>query len=528
MTHGYRCQFRLSALVMLVLGFGVATGSAQNAAQFETWKEKAPLRPLKVGCRDLRSLTTVDMSIDTATLVPAEGGVPEFCHIRGLIVPEVQFEVTLPTAWNGRLYMFGNGGFGGEALDASGRIRSRDAALKAGFAVAQTNTGHDAAREPVGTFALVPQKLIDFAYRAVHVTALSAKSIIGSYYNAPLGKSYFDGCSTGGRQGLVAAQRFPADFDGILTGAPTISTSGTYLHRAKTRRAFDEAPLPPGKVKIVAEKVYAKCDAVDGLADGIIADPRQCSFNPAQDLPVCGAAAEDTSCLTPNEIKSVEAVYGTVTSLGVRLMHAVPFGAEAFVPAAGGPPRSGWGRDGVVPEGATSSTMQRAESFFQHMVSPGTPLDWRTFDPERNRDKLRTIDALMDPSDRDLSRLRERGGKILLYHGWADSSVNPYVSADYYDSVQKLMGPSTDDFFRFFPMPGVFHCSGGPGPDLADMITPLVEWVERGRAPARIRARSDVNGKTVRTRPLCPYPQVAKYKGTGSSDDADNFVCSTP
>lgn len=527
MINGSRRRSGLSILIVLAFVARDATVHAQSVAQFETWKEQTPPRTLNVACRDLRSLTNFEMSINAAILVPAQGAVPEFCHIRGLIMPEVQFEVSLPTAWNGRLYMFGNGGFAGEPLDAPNRIESRNRALRAGFAVAQTNTGHDDTREPLGTFALVPQKLIDFAYRAVHVAAVSAKSIASSYYAAPPTKSYFDGCSTGGRQGLVAAQRFPDDFDGIVVGAPTMSSSGTYLHRAKTSRAFAEAPLPANKVKIVAEKVYAKCDALDGLADGIIADPRQCSFDPARDVPVCRTGAAESTCLTSKEIKSLQTVYGGVTSRGIQLARGVPPGAEAFVPTASGP-RSGWGRDGVVPEGPTSPTMERAESFFQHMVSPGIPLDWKTFDPDRDGDKLKTINALMDPSDRDLSRFRDRGGKIIMYAGWADSSINPLVVTDYYEDVDRTMGPSTSGFFRFFPMPGMFHCSLGPGPDRADTITPLVEWVEHGTAPVRITARREVGGKTVRTRPLCPYPQVARYRGTGGIDDAANFVCSKP
>lgn len=414
-------------------------------------------------------------------------------------------------------------------MDAPPRIQRRDAALRAGFAVAQTNTGHDTAREPLWTFALVPQKLIDFAYRAVHVTAVSAKSVVATYYAQPPTKSYFAGCSTGGRQGLLEAQRFPDDFDGILVGAPPVNSSVQYIHRAQMSTAFATAPLSETKVRLVAEKVYQKCDALDGLADGIINDPRQCSFDPARDVSVCGSGGNEDSCLTPGEIKSLQAIYAGVVSNGVQIAPGLPPGAEAFVSTAGrggSGSISGWSREGLLSD--SSALMQRPQRFFEQVVSPGTPLDWKTFDLAKDGDKLRTIDALLNPSDRDLSRFRGRSGKIIMYAGWADASVNPLVVASYYEDVSRTMGRDTDAFFRFFPMPGMFHCNLGPGPDLADMMTPLVEWVERGTAPTRITARREVDGKTVMTRPLCPYPQVAKYKGTGSTNEAENFVCAIP
>jgi hypothetical protein len=527
-TFGVRlCSWglRLSAAIAIALGLA-AIGHAQNRAQFETWKEQPAERATKGACRDLRALTSYDFSVDAATLVPAQGGVPEFCRVQGQILSEVRFEVSLPSAWNGRLYMFGNGGFAGELFTTPVRIQRRDGALKRGFAVAATNTGHDNTREPQATFAVHPQKLIDFAYRAVHVTAITAKTIVRAYYDGPPARSYFDGCSTGGRQGLIAAQRFPDDFDGIVVGAPILDYSGTSMYRAKINQALAAAPLPPDKVKLVAERVYQKCDALDGLADGLIDDPRRCPFDPAIDLPICASGVNDPACLTAGELKALQAVYGGVVSNGIKIFPGLPVGAEVLAPTSSGP-RSGWDPE-IVREGQQPRSLERAESVLKYMVTPGTPIDWRTFDPDRDLEKLNTIGTLLNATDPNLSRFHARGGKIIMYFGWADPVLNPLMGVGYYEQVRKTIGPGTGDFVRLFMMPGVFHCAGGVGPDLADTITPLVDWVERGIPPERIFATRKLGEKVVRTRPLCPYPQVAKYKGTGSIDDATNFACANP
>ena len=518
-------RFRLSVAVFIAAGL-TTLGHAQNRAQFETWKEQLVERVPQVMCRDLRALTSYDFSIDAATLVPAQGGVPEFCRVQGQLLPEVRFEVSLPRAWNGRLYMFGNGGFAGESFTMPGRIQGRDNALKRGFAVAATNTGHDNAREPDASFAVHSQKLIDFAYRAVHVTAITAKTIVHTYYDEPPTRSYFDGCSTGGRQGLIAAQRFPDDFDGIVVGAPALNVSGTAMYRAKINQALAAAPLSPTKVKWIADKVYAKCDPLDGLVDGLIGDPRRCPFDPASDLPMCARYVHNPACLTAGELKTLQAIYSGIVANGITIFPGLSVGAEVLAPTSSGP-RSGWDPE-IIREGQPSVSIQRVEGFFKDMVTPGKPIDWRTFDPDRDREKLTTIGTLLNATEPDLSRFRARGGKIIMYVGWADPVLNPLMGVGYYEQVRETMGPDSDNFFRLFMMPGVFHCAGGVGPDLADTITPLVDWVERESAPERIIATRKVEEQVVRTRPLCPYPQVAQYKGTGSIDDAANFACANP
>jgi feruloyl esterase len=527
MTDAIRGPRRRASAVLfaLVLSGGVRA-MAQPSLQFDNWKDQAPPKTPRVPCAALRALTGYEFSIDTAVVVPAAAGAAGFCRVVGLVPPEVRFEVSLPADWNGRLYMFGNGGFAGESLAAANRVARRNTALAKGFAVAQTNTGHDAEREPLASFAGSPQKLVDYAYRAVHVTAMTAKRLAHAYYEvAPL-RSYFDGCSTGGRQGLISAQRFPEDFDGIVVGAPVLDLVGTMVHYAKIHRALATAPLSEEKLRLVAEAVYRGCDAADGLADGLLADPRRCSFDPARDLARCGAVGTATACLSENDIASLAAFYGEVSANGRRVFPGFPVGAEVFAPGTAGP-RSGWD-PWFIRSGQATISRTFAESFFKHMATPGIEIDWRTFDPDRDLAKLETISALLNATDPDLGPFRKRGGKILMYFGWADPALNPLMGVGYYERVREAMGPHTSGFFRLFMMPGVFHCAGGVGPDQADTFTPLADWVEQGKTPERIVASRRIEGKAVRTRPLCPYPMLARYQGSGSIDDAANFACAAP
>ncbi len=525
MQHARRFILALMAIVSIFLP--PALYAQHPLGYFDQWKDTAAVRAPKLTCRELRSTTTYDFSVDDAATVAAKDPVPEFCHVQGQIMPEVRFDVSLPRAWNGRLYMFGNGGFAGENLASSGRVVRRDAALAKGFVVVSTNTGHDASREPLATFAASPQKLIDYAYRAVHVSALTAKQLARAYYGTAPERSYFDGCSTGGRQGLISAQRFPEDFDGIIVGAPVLDFSGTMLHYVRVGQALRSAPALHEKIAVVAAKVYEKCDAVDGAADGLLTDPRQCRFDPATDLPKCAADAPAAGCVTAAEVTALQAVYGDLLVNGVPRFRGFPVGAEVAAPGPGGA-RSGWDPWIVRADGQQTISQSFMETFFKNMVTPGREVDWTTLEPAKALEQLRTISTLLDATDPDLARFRARGGKILMYFGWADPALNPMMGVGYYERVREAMGPTTPDFFRLFMMPGVFHCAGGPGPDRSNMMTTLVNWVEHGTAPDRIVATKRQGDKDTRSRPLCPYPQVAKYDGKGPVDAAASFACAAP
>jgi Tannase and feruloyl esterase len=521
-----------TALAILFVVAGIPL-SAQNSSQFRDWTPSAladasAIRP-HTSCAALVSLTGYEYSITAATIVPADGDTPEHCRVAGLIQPEIRFEVALPSAWNGRLYMFGNGGYAGEPLDAPGRVASTRRALSRGFATAQMNTGHDAAAEPLGTFAASPQKFLDYAYRGVHVTVLAARRMLQAFYDAPPRRAYFDGCSTGGRQGLISAQRFPEDFDGIVAGAPVLDFSGTMIGYVNSQRALSAAPLSPEKLKIVADAVYDRCDVIDGLRDGLIDDPRRCAFK-TSDLPRCPNDADGPSCFTSAQLHALDAIYAGVSRNGVAIAPGWPVGAEVAAPAPNGRLTPGWML--WFASGPNGRPIQAlfGETFFKYLAfgRPNPDYDWTTFNVETDYDKLQAARSALDATDPDLSRFKARGGKIVSYFGWADPALNPMMGVNYYENVMRRMGPSTADFYRLFMVPGMFHCGGGIGTSTFDAFTPLVEWVEKGAAPQSILASRVADGKPVRTRPLCPYPEVAKYKGSGSIDDAASFSCTKP
>jgi feruloyl esterase len=477
-----------------------------------------------IGCGDLRSLTNYGMSIASALLVPATADAPEHCRVSGQVLPQVGFEVGLPTQWNGRLYMFGNGGYAGEALDSPARRATAARAMRLGYAAAETDTGHSAATEPLGTFAADRQKLLDYAFRSLHVTAEAAKLLVRSYYGGPPTRSYFEGCSTGGRQGLTLAQRFPADFDGIVVGAPVLNFSGTMMAYANDVQALRAAPIPAAKLPLLADKIYAQCDEKDGLKDGVIDDPRRCGFQPSRDLPQCDGA-DQPGCFTGGQIASLDRIYGDLMSQGKRIFPGWPVGAEIAGPNG----RSGW--DGwIVRDGAPTTEVAFSETFFRYLAfsKPAPAYDLSQFDLDRDPSRLEAIHQVLDATDPDLSRFEQRGGKILMYAGWADPALNPLMGVEYYEQVWQRMGAGTAGFFRLFMVPGMFHCSGGVGADTFDKLGPLADWVEHGAAPDAITASRVIGGKVVRTRPLCAYPEVARYKGSGSTDDAANFACVKP
>jgi hypothetical protein len=517
------------AITFLVILTG--TARAQNAPQpFKDWTAASLPDSLRaeprLQCEAVVSMTGYEFSILSATRVPAAASTPGFCRVLGQILPEVRFELSLPAAWNGRLYMFGNGGYAGEALDAPGRVAIRNEALQRGFVVAQTNTGHDAATEPLGTFATNSQKLLDYAYRAVHVTAMTAKRLAQAYYEVPVRRSYFNGCSTGGRQGLMSAQRFPDDFDGILVGAPVLDFTGTMITNLWSQKMLESAPVSPAEMKIVADAVYGKCDASDGLRDGVIGDPRRCNFRPGTDLTRC-APGGNADCLGAAQVDALDAIYrGAQTGTGASAL-AWPAGSEIAAPSPAGT-RTGWIPYFLPPQPEGRSTNRNfGETFVRYMAfgKPDPTYDWKSFDLAADPQRMTGIRSILDATNPDLSRFRARNGKILMYFGWADPALNPLMGVQYYEQVTERMGPSTSDFFKLYMVPGMFHCGGGVGTSAFDAFTPLVEWVEKGTAPAALAAGRDADGTVIRTRPLCAYPQVARYKGAGSIDEAANFAC---
>lgn len=468
-----------------------------------------------------------------ATPVPADASAPAHCRVTGVLSPQIAFEVSLPSRWNGRFYMIGNGGHAGEALDNPGRVAQRNQALGLGFAFAQTNTGHYASEEPGASFVLSnPQKAIDYAYRAVHLTTVTAKALTADYYGRPASYAYWNSCSNGGRQGLIEAQRYAEDFDGIVTNAPWVDQTGFTIGAIWNQRALDEAPVSPGKMALVAEHVMATCDAIDGLADGLIDDPRNCDFDPARDVPVCAAGADTDECLTPAQAGAIARIYGGVVSNDQPYFPGFMPGSEAVTTGLfGGGTGSGW-LNVIVPAtpGATPADFNLADQTMKYLVftPPRPDWDYRSFDFDDDIPQLMAWGEKANATEPDLSEFRARGGKLIMTYGWADAILQPLMGVDYYERAVEENGPDTPDFFRLFMAPGMGHCGGGIGPDRHDAVTAIIDWVEAGRAPDSILASQVVDGEVVRTRPLCPYPEVARHTGEGSIDEAANFHCVTP
>ncbi|HXD75477.1 MAG TPA: tannase/feruloyl esterase family alpha/beta hydrolase [Vicinamibacterales bacterium] len=443
--------------------------------------------------------------------IAADSKAPAHCRVSGVLSPEIGFEVNLPAKWNERLYMIGNGGLAGQEPDDPGQAALRGEPLTHGFVMVSTDTGHNAAKDQGGSFALRnPATAIDYAWRAVHLTAVTAKKIAGEYYAKPVSKAYWNSCSNGGRQGLLEAQRFPDDFDGIVANAPWVDQTGFTLDAIWNQRALSEAPVSLDTLKLVAGRAMAKCDKIDGLADGLIDDPRKCDFDPARDVPE----------LSPAEAAALKKVYGGVTSNGKPFFPGFMVGSE-----------SNWANAVVAARpGAKPADFNLAEGVMKYLVfnPPRPEWDVTTFNFDKDVHVVDRWGKIANAKQTDLSAFRRRGGKVIMTYGWADQILQPMMGVHYYEQAVAKNGKNTTEFLRLFMVPGMAHCAGGIGPDQNDAVSAVIDWVEKGKAPDAIVAKKIVNGQVTRSRPLCPYPQVARYKGTGSIDDAQNFSCVAP
>jgi len=531
--------FLVAASAAGLMVTGAAPARAQAFADLKIGLvdySKSEMAPRKA-CEAIATFKSKEIVQIHAETVPPSTAAPAHCRVTGLLSPEIAFEVSLPAKWNGRFYMIGNGGHAGEALDDAGRVAQRNTALQLGFAFAQTNTGHDARKEPGATFVLSnPKKAIDYAYRAVHLTATTGKEITKDYYGKAVSRAYWNSCSNGGRQGLLEAQRFPEDFDGIVANAPWVDQTGFTIgamwnQKALSEEALKNAPVTPAKLALVAGKVMDKCDAIDGLKDGLIDDPRKCDFDPARDVPAC-TAADAPDCLTAPQAAAIAKVYSGPMSNGKPFFPGYMPGSEAVMTGLfGGGTGSGWMNVIVTTQpDAKPADFNLAENTMRYLVHkpPQADYDYKTFNFDRDIHLLDDWSKLADAKNPDLSKFKKHGGKLLITFGWADSILQPLMGVNYYEQAVARNGSDTPDFFRLFMVPGMEHCGGGVGPDRHDPMTAMVDWVEKGKAPASMVASRVVNDQVVRTRPLCPYPQVARYSGQGSIDDASNFRCMAP
>jgi len=435
---------------------------------------------------------------------------PAFCRVAATLTPvsdsEIKIEVWLPeTGWNGNLQSVGNGAWAGTiSYPAMGT------ALTAGYATASTDTGHTGGN-PATFVPGHPEKVIDFSYRAVHEMTVAAKAIINGRYGTNPKYSYWNGCSTGGRQALTEAQRYAADYDGIIAGAAAIYTThlqGSQVFSAAAVHKDEASYIPPAKYAVLHAAVLEACDELDGVKDGVLENPTKCHFDPQKLL--C-KEADGPSCLTAPQVEAARQIYaGPANARGKSLFPGLERGSETGWATLSGP-----------------KPMALADETYKFLVFQDANWNYLTFNAERDiaaGDK--TAGALMNSIDPDLKPLFSRGGKVLMYHGWADPGIAPQNSVNYYNSViEKLGKAAVSNSMRLFMVPGMGHCAGGDGTSTFSMIDAISAWVEQGKAPDRIEASRVRAGKTDRTRPLCPYPQVAVYNGSGSTDESANFTC---
>jgi feruloyl esterase len=483
-------------------------------------------------CEQLKSLKLKDTTITLAEPVTAgpflNPGAPRaanstaqmlpgHCRVAATLRPsadsDIKIEVWLPTgpAWNGRFQAVGGGGWAG--VISYGALA---AALQEGYATSSTDTGHESSNP---SFAVRhPEKVVDFSHRAVHEMTVKAKAIISAHYGRSPRFSYWTGCSTGGRQGLMEAQRYPEDFDGIIAGAPAIN----YIHLCAWRLALEASVLkdparavPSTKLALLNNVVLATCDQLDGVKDELLTDPRQCHFDPSMLL--CRAGESD-HCLTAPQVEAVKMAYAPARKGSGELIY------PGLVPGG----EAGWA---ALVGTATAPGALNVE-MFQYVAHENPNWDWRTFDLEHDTALADEKGGYMNAINPDLSAFRHRGGKLIIYHGWNDGasggSISPLISVEYYSSVLAKMGPRQEDWLRLFMVPGMAHCGGGPGPNQFNALAAVERWRESGTAPDQILAYHVTNNRVDRTRPLCYYPRVAVYKGNGSINDAENFVCRAP
>ena len=468
--------------------------------------------------------------IVTATVVAATATVPAFCDVRGLVLPRINFEVALPLRWNERLYVFGNGGLAGESLDDPSRVAQRNAGLINGFSVAQTDTGHTGG-EFSGADFRDPIDTIDYGFRAIHVTNRAARAIVLRYYRSHARYAYFNGCSDGGREGLIEAQRFPDDFNGIVAGAPFLAAVDTVLSGVWASQVLAAAPLSYLKLRAIAAADLAQCDALDGVKDGIISDPRRCDLDVRKLVKACPPGTDGSDCLTAAQATAFTKLLGGVVSRGRPYFPGLPPGVETYdgfvdflIP---GPTIPG------LPPGDTVD-YQFQTQFLGDVFSFPFPGNFKnlnvfSFDFDRDPYRLGPARAVLDATSTDLSAFARNGGKMLTYTGWADNVIDAYVSPGYYENLERDMGRNIESTYRLFMLPGVQHCGGGVGADTIDPLTPVIDWVERGIAPHTLIAKkldpTDPTGTRVLfTRRACAYPKEAKYRG-GNVNDYRSYRC---
>jgi len=521
--------------LLLVAGLAVMPSSAAAASPVVAHQETAEPdhhddRARGRSCESLASLHLSETTITGATEItsgsfqppfgPPLSGLPAFCRVTLTVSPQINVEVWLPlVTWNGRFQAVGGGGYAGVISYGALAI-----ALRAGYATASTDTGHSAVTQPGGSFALTPSGQLDFpiiedfAFRSEHQMTLKGKTVLQDFYGRPAAFAYWNGCSTGGRQGLMEAQRFPDDYDGILAGAPAINWSkfipAEFWPQLVMLQAHDF--VPQCKFAAANAAAIAACDGLDGVVDGVIDDPRACHFDPASLI------GTTTPC-------------GTITATDADIIRAIwqgPRGPQGQFLWFGLEPGASFTGLANTQDASDGLPFPIATDWIKFFLLQNPGWDWHTATyPEfvqLFRQSVEEYSRVIATDDPNLDAFEDHGGKLIIWHGWADQLIFPRGTIQYYERVQQAMGGGrrTDEFARLFMAPGVAHCGGGTGPAPADPFGALVNWVEHHQAPDQLLAtKTDATGAVVESRPLCPFPLEARYTGHGSTNDAANFTC---
>ncbi len=508
-------------------------------------------------CESLRQLR--NLTITEAGMRDNDQSDSAYCYVRGIISPAIHFhaQLPLPENFNGRFLQWGDGGKDGDLDFANHRVAD-------GYAVTNSNTGHDSGTEPGSAFGYNNRQAeIDFGYRAVHLTVMAGKTLVNNYYNRAPDYSYFEGCSTGGRQGLMEAQRYPNDFDGIVAGAPVnyyqaMNAAGTWNLQRMFKDNFagnlaidsngdgqrDSVEL----VRILNDAVLQKCDANDGIRDGVLNNPLSCDFDPRVDLAdhMCPSSGNGAVCFNDAQIQTIADFYsGPYDSNGTVIYPGRTKGSELdwiglFVPSAS---------NGMAPSMLRGPAGDHVNYLF-YEEDPGVTipnLNDPNYTPRRDgmnpefhwldfsvddftSGQAELMSSIMDATDPDLSSfLESRDGKLIIYHGMGDALSVATATVNYFnDMVDTTFAGSFSDAnesSRLFLAPGMGHCGGGPGPNNWDKLAPLVDWVENGVAPESLTATHSTDGSVDNERLLCTFPQQARYTGpTGGENDSDNWV----
>lgn len=490
----------------------------------------------QIQCSEALNIQIPDTTIESAVQVKASGSVPTYCKVEGCVQTKgvsgepdnrVNFIVGLPIAWNGKFYFQGIGWL-------AGSIPPIDFGLARGYASAATDTGHQADPLDADWAYNNRTKEIDFGYRAIHVVTIAGKAIASAFYGKEPAFSYFNGCSNGGRQGLIEADRYPADFDGIVAGSPVTDHMGftmAFNWNARTLLSSRDHFIPKSKLQLIADATLESCDNKDGLSDGLISNPAACDFDPAS---LQCKEGDGPDCLSAGQVESLRKIYaGPATSKGRQLYPGIPKGHEN---AGGWEP---WivsfeespilQTDGTLLFAGQQYGFAMQEGILRYLSFPrdNPDYDWRSFNFDKDFHQMAEMASILNVGA-NLSSFRNRGGKMIMYHGCSDTCLSPFHTIDYFKQVQRETGGEerTSDFLRFYLVPGMLHCAGGPGPNVFDAFGALEGWVEGGNAPGSMIASG---GTPNRTRPLCPYPQIAVFnKACGNIDSAACFQCREP